>query len=455
MIDNPLTIDVYDKAFAWLGVIADPVEVSGSVVYNGLSSFEITIRATDPMVEDVLANGTRISITYRGITIFSGPIRQVSGSLLPNQDLKFRADSDWRILQNTVAWVNPIGSLTAANLSVAGSYDPDALGQAWLPGGGSDQGTSGTTIGQYPQLLWPNGSSVWGGLLVRYTEDAVKWLIQANAADRLGWPLTIPASSGRGIDYGVGSGNTLPLVRMNTVEEVVQPLLSDAGLGLRVRQERRSSTITVDVFTPSTWSAPLTVASGIVTDGQWQTAPPPVTRYVIGGPGDMAARVYWSAVDAADEATYGDKVELFRDATNVQLTWPDGLADNLKVAKYYLARSDVTAANKTTFRNTQTAISTQYLKDAAPLTGVQATLSETESFYFGGTDGVQLGDLVSIAASSGAIFTNRITEAKFTLTASEFKVEPVVGSKSDDPNVQLAKAIKTLANAQRRITSTR
>lgn len=457
MATNPFTIDVYTKAFQWVGRITNPVSVAGSVKYHALSAFEIVLEANDPMVEDVLTKGTRITMQYRGASLFSGMVRDVRGSVLPNGLVSFIVESDWRVLANTLAWVHPFQPIAPTAVSSAGSYNPDALGQSWLPGGGSDQGETGSVLGQSGYLLWPNGSAMWGGYFTRYTETAVKWIIRANLATRLGRPVTTATDLERGLDH-FNIAYPLPQVRMNPLSEVVGPLCESANLRLTMMQPVMGSSIIAEVTPFTTWDAPLTVGSGIVVDGSWSLKPAVGTRAVIGGPGELAARAFKTVVDATGlESEYGDVIEVLRDATGANLTWPSSFGDPVKVAKYYTLYSDATisAQLKGLFNGAFTESANKFLAEGRPVSGVQATLSETDTFHFGGTDGIQLGDTVTIASSDGQLYTDRITEAKFSLTPSEFKVEPIVGTRTDDPTEQLAQAIAALATSQRRLSTSR
>lgn len=453
MTDNPFLIDVYDKAFKWQGRITDPVAIDGSVRHNALSNFQYRLRAGDPMIEDVLTKGCRITMQYRDVGLTSGMVRTKQGDLLPNGDVVFQLQGDWRVLPNTTALVAPGHPIMPTTLS---AVDPTGWGQAWLPGGGSDAGPDGTIQGQTGYYLWPDGSAATGGIYVAYSESAIKHLIQANAIARLGRPLTIAPDLERGGDARAAS--MLPSVRMSKLEDALRPLLGWSGLGLRIMQEAMSDTITVDVYEPGSWDAPLTVASGVVEDGGWSLNPPIATRVIVGGPGEIAARAFYSAADPALEDEYGDVIEVFRDATGASLNWPSSLADLYRVAKYYLLRPEVTSTDKALFTAYLSAAAQTGLNDGVPTTGVQATLSESETFYFGGVDGIQLGDTVTIKTGAGADeqeFTDVITEAKFSLTASGFTVEPILGIKSDDPTRALADAVAKLATSQRRLSTSR
>lgn len=452
MTDSPFLIDVYDKGFNWGGRITDPVSITGSVRHNALSNFSFRLHAGDPMIEDMMRKGARVTMQYRGAGLMSGMVRTKGGDLLPNGDLVCQVQGDWRLLPNTTALVAPIHPVAPTTLD---ANAPSGWAQTTLPGGSADAGPDGTTQGQYGYYLWPDGSAAAGGVLVESAESAIKNLVGVNFA-RLGRPVTIAPDLLRGGD--ARAAGVLPSVRMARLDEALESLLIWSGLGVRLMQAARGATVELDVYEPSEWQAPLTVGSGIVEAGSWSLNPPSATRAVVGGPGEIADRAFWTVADAALEAEYGDIIEVFRDATGAGLNWPDALADAYRVAKYYLLRPEVSVADKTRFSDYLTAAAIAGIDEGAPTSSVQATLSESETFYFGGENGVQLGDVVTIKSGDelGAeSFTDIVTEAKFSLTSDSFTVEPILGAKTDDPTRALANAVARLAASQRRITTSR
>lgn len=451
MRDNPFVCNVYDKRRDWVGRIADPVSIAGSVRFNAMGGFEYRLRAKDPMIEDVMKKGARVAMQYRDEDLFSGMVRTKNGSLLPNGDVVFQVQDDWRMLVNTLALVRPGGSLTPTSLVATTEA---ALGQAWLEGAA---GPDGTTQGQSGYFSWPDSLGPVDGLTGLPTataEAAIRYVILVNLAERLGLPVTLNPDLGRGGD--VRGAGMLPAVRMAKVSEAVEPLLEWAGLGLRMLQRAGSSAIEAEVYEPTPWAAPLSVGSGIIPKGDWTLGAPNATRAIVGGPGEGADRVFAEVRDGTGlEDDYGDIIEVFRDATGANLKWPSSLAEAYQVPKYFDLRPEVPAADKVALAAYLRTAGRKGLSEGAPTTGVQAALSETPGFHFGGADGVHLGDPLTIKDASGSIFTDRVTEAKFSLTASGLTVEPVLGQKVDDPNLQLARAVANLATAQRRMSASR
>lgn len=444
----PGRIDVYRNDFTWVGTIGNPISITGSVVFNGLSVFEIELSADDPIITDLIEPGARVTMIYRDADLFSGVVTAMTGSILRNGSITVTLESDWRILTNTLAFIRPGNQIEATNISVKNNDDPTAQAQAWLPGGASTQGTSGTTIGQTGYYYW-NPSVV-------YAETAIKTLITENAVTRLGRPMTVATDLHRGGD--IKTPGLLPLLRLETLETACNIILALDGLGLKVQQAPRTTTITVDVFEPGVWDMPLTPDSGIIAEGSWSFKAPTMTRAFLGGPGDIADRYFKSFTDTTGlEAEYNDIVEVFQDASSgADLVWPEGLTvEELKVAKYYLLRSDVPAANKTAFSNSIAQVAKESLAEGLPRYGINATLSETDTFHFGGSDGIQLGDTVTIKGITGELFTEQITQCDFEFGNGTFNVTPILGKLENDPNTQLAQTISQLARAQRRISKDR
>lgn len=442
----PGSIDVYDPDMNWIGTIGNPISIEGSIKFNGLSAFTIVVAADDQIVPELLDEGARITMIYRDQQIFSGPIVAVRGSLLVNGTVEIDIESDWRILTNTVAWIRPDNQLEATAISVKNTTNPAAEAQAWLPGGASTQGTSGTVIGQTGYYFWDPS--------VVYAETAIKTVIQENCIDRLGRPMTIAADLGRGGD--IKTPGLLPSFRMARLDDVVNEILSLDGLGLTVQQATRATSIGVDVFVPGVWDMPLTASSGVISGGSWSMSYPQITRALLGGPGEIAARQFITVNDTTGlEALYRDIIEVFRDASSAaDLIWPEGLTvEEGKVPKYYELRSDVSADLKAAYRASLVAAGELALTEGLPKFGISAELSETESFHFGGSDGIQLGDQVTIQGLGGALYTDKITECQFQFGNGTFNVKPIVGIRSDDPDTQLAQAIGNLAAAQRRLSA--
>jgi hypothetical protein len=425
------TLDVYSKDFEFRQSIATVQSATFTPRHLAQPSAQLVLPDDLSVNEFMLEDGARVICRYKGEHLMSGMLRSTSGQLAAGGLITYQLQDDYRWLTNTRAWVRP-GSPLAPTSLTAGT---DAtLGQAVQTGAA---GGNGTTKGQAGYMSWPSS--------VRTTETAVKHLLALNFA-RLGRPYIPTPDLGRGGD--ARAAGMLPQVRMDTLLEYVQPLLEWAGLGIRLWQEPREVGVRADVYEPKLFPQTLTYESGIVDNGTWTTKAPSVTRIITMGPGELAARAFREVRDTALEQRFGDIIESTTEATGGDaLKWPDGLAEDLKVAKYYLLRSDISAELKKAFTDVLDAAGNKALAAGVPTSGVQAPLIETDAFHYGGTDGFHQGDRVKISRGTLS-FEDRITECSLTLnTADGLVVKPTVGEVNDSPNRTLARSIVKLARA--------
>lgn len=445
-IANPFDdISIYDKTLGLVGRIANPKTVSGSLILNGLSIITIGVEASDPNQQWLTQPGCRVALTYRGLREFSGMVDLESGVILLNGVVTFTIKGDWRVLQDTLAFVNPANGLAATSVS---STDTSAMGQATLPGGASTAGADGTIDGQSGTYVWPadvaetNIKAVISANFTRGTMPAIR-------------PFTVAPNQGRG--GNARTAGVLPEVRMDTLEVAVTPILAWSRLVLEIVQQKDATTIGIDVRAPGNWAADLTVTSGVVTDGSYSKQAPSATRAIVGGPGDGPARAYIEVDDATGlEAAYGYGIEVFRDGSSAGLTWPSTLNAAYQVPKYLRFRTEVVQAVKDAFNASMVAVGQAGLTAGLPTTSINAKLAETESFHFGGLDGVRLGDYLTIKTEGGVRFGNYVTEAQFDLAESgEFTVTTILGQVTDDTTRTMATAISNLAKANRKLSTSR
>lgn len=456
-IDNPFRIAVYDGQFRHLCDVTNPLSANFTPRFNAQGSGTIYLSPTDDALAALLQPDARVVVDYLrhgSEHLMSGKVREPRGPFLPRRQkgaqVAVQIQSDWRRLVNTYAWVAPGHPLSPTTITA--STSPDYTAQATYPGGGSDVGADGTITGQSGYYLWPDGSAAAGFVNITTYEQAIKWIIDTNFGRLPHTPYSIATDLGRG-----GAFTEKPGVRFDRLSEVVQELAAlSSGLGVSVRQLQGAEEYTVDVWEPQEWAKELTVESGVISDGGWARQYPNGTRPIVGGPGELAARAFYEgAIDTALEDLYADPIEMFVDATGASLEWPDELDEALQVAKYYLLRDDVATIDKTAFTAYLTSAATKARNEAAPTSGVSISLSETESFHYGGTDGIHLGDQVTVTSTEDLTFTDRITECTLSLGNDGLSVTPVVGEKKDDPDRQIARAIVGLATALRRANTSR
>lgn len=427
-----LEVNVYSKSYEFLGPLSNPLdgtEISPKV--NAKGSAHLVV-APDAYINEALQeDGARIVASYLGENIFSGMIRGDAGELNPRGDLTYDAESDWRVLENTLALVAPANPLQPAALA--------DLAQAWQTG---PAGTEGTTTGQSGYFQWPDEISSAEGL--------IKHICEVNLVDRLGRPVTIAPNLDRGGNArAAGIVATLTPRNGNLAEEIA-PLLEWSNLILTVRQEQRGDGLILDVAEPQTWPSELDYLSGALTSGDWQRHLPTATRVVAGGPGEGPDRAFYSVVDADLEDRYADVIEVFVDATGATLEWPESLADTFRVAKYFLLRPEVDAGLKSRFTSYLEAAARKKLEENRATASIAAALAETPAFSMYGENGLRPGDLVPIATPAGRI-SERITSATLTLS-NGLTVTPTLGESTSDEDQEIWEAIASIAAGFRRLS---
>lgn len=457
-MENPFRIVVYDRDLNFAGFVVDPVYAHfvPSWWNQGYGSFMLA--ADNPHSAALQAKGARITVQYRGQHLMSGPIRSRRGDLVANGTVTYQVLDDRRLLVNTLAFVKPSAPLETSSLT--------DLGQAWRPQGGSSN--VGEVNGQTSYYFWPDGSAAAGGEVITSSEGAIKHLIRQDLVERLGRNVTILPDQGRGGD----PTDILPIVRMETLAEAIQPILNFSGMSVKVWQPERGDTIMVDVVEQGVWDQALTPESGIIHSGVYALNAPDITRPIIGGPGETASRAFAGIEGTGnrtrDEVDYNDVIEVFSEASSFEFAWPEGLTDAQKVPKYYPHRA--VAAEVTRFAEHFTKAIAKALKadpaamyadpEDEPIPGpsvasLEMELSETETFHYGGDDGIQLGDTVTVE-TSGETFKNQVTECMLTFTRdSGLVVTPLVGQRQDDPDVELATALANVAKALRNISTSK
>ena len=257
-------------------------------------------------------------------------------------------------------------------------------------------------------LAWPVPTAPLTGQNVEYrsitgpAETVVKTVMRENAA-RLGFPLTIAPDQGRG-----ASGKYT--FRFHPAYDRLFPAVDQAGIGVTVRQDGRG--LLLDCYTPRDYPHRLSPENGTVTGGSYSLAGPKTTRVVVGGQGEGVDREFKGFAEPARETEWNDIIETLQDARDS-------------------SSGDVYADR-----------ATQTLAEGAPLAGLSLELTETKHFRFGG-DGLHVGDRVT-ASVRGQLFTDVLREARLSWDKDGDTATPVVGERTDDPDVALAKRLRAL-----------
>lgn len=256
-------------------------------------------------------------------------------------------------------------------------------------------------------LAWPVPTAALTAQNVAYRSitgnaETVAKTIALENATRLGFPLTVGPNLGRG-----ASG--LYTFRFHPLYDRLFPAVDQAGIGVTVKQNGNG--LVLDVYEPRTYPHRLSVEAGTIKGGTYSIAAPTATRVVVGGQGEGVAREFKGFADAPRETAWGDVVEVMQDARDSS------------VGDVYAARA------------------AEVLAEGAPTSGLSLELSETPHFAYG--QNLYKGDTVT-ALIGGQLFTDTLREAKLSWGEGGEQSTPLVGDRTDDPNVTLAKQLRAL-----------
>jgi hypothetical protein len=454
-MENPFDIVIYDKFMEPTGFVVDPIFANFVPSWNNQGYGNFMLTADNPHTEALQADGARLTVQYRGQHVLSGPIRSWQGDVLDNGTITYQVLDDICHLENTLLFVNPNNSLQAQSLS--------DLAQAWPEG----PLTVGTVDNQDAYYYWPDSLMTLAAVqpfpvpddpepITVYevaAETAIKYVIQDQLGNRLGYNLNILPNRLRGGDVS----DELPRIRFAPMNEIMTPLTKKSGLGVRIWQEPYGKVLNVDVVEAREWEQPLTAESGIIVSGSYQIRRPDVTRAIVMGNGETAARAFYGTEGRGwvteDEKRFGQIIEVPRDATAGDLKWPDDLADQYRVPKYYRFR--VTDIEWQKYLKYLKAAEQTGLDEGAARSSLSLRLAETDTFHYGGADGIQLGDQVTVIVR-GVEFKDVVTEAQITFTRENgLKVEPIIGQFEDDPDRMLLENVAAISRALRRLSTSK
>ncbi len=409
---SPFVITVYDRTFARLQTLGDPVYATFVPRWPAIGSAEIQLKVTDPANEWLQTPGARITATYRGEHLFSGPVVAYQGSMVADELVIYQFTDDYTHVADTLAWPSPTADLVATSTSDLA------------------QGTN--TYGYW----------VWGSPIA---ETAIKDIVSANFT-RLSRGITIGPDLGRGGDQTASLGTT---VRFDTLDSVVQPIAVAAGLQPYVRQV--GGGLVFDVRPVTTWPQTLTFEGGVLSAGTYSIQSPATTRVIIGGPGQDVNRAFYGEADTSTESSWGRKIETFKDSTSgATLIWPSTYTTAQQIPRTYAVNPDITTAEQTAFTNALANAAQLALNAGVETAGTNITLSESTGFHYGGANGFHVGDVVTVSAG-GVSINDTITECTLAWSAGTpgFTVSPAVGVRSGDPDIQLLAAVQLIATRLR------
>lgn len=367
-------VEVYDKDLARVGWLKAYLSVTATPRHNRQPTGALTVASDHHLVPALNAPGARVVLRTDGLTM-SGPVRvDASEGAGPQEVITYQVEDDWRLLRRLLAWQVPAAAITAQSSAEYAVYTGPA-------------------------------------------ETVVKAMLTANLT-RMGSAMrptvTVAADQGRGATITVQA-------RMHAPVDRLFPLVDQAGIGVSVTQV--GTGLVVDCYEPGTFPITLSYAAGTITGGSWSRTGPQVTRVVVGAGGEGTARVFRTYADAALEAEWGDVIEGFVDARDIDPADPD--LETLMAAR-----------------------GAEALAEGAPKAGLSLDLAETGTFRYG-AGGVVVGDTVTAELAPGLTVTDVIREATLTDTPSDgLVVAPVLGERSDN-DTATARAVAALARTIR------
>lgn len=373
----PLKLDLYTKNFQWVGRLGTPKFVTAIPRFNAVGTATIGLLADHRLASRIFDPGMRFVITdpeqsFDDGVVISGRIDDIRGSgTYGSEVIEIDIIDDFCLFDEVLGWVIPTAAINA-------------------------QGTAGTN--------WTQTGPA---------ETVLRAALYANAVTRLGLPVSMAASSGR------GSSITAQL-RFDPLSELF-PVKDGAGIngsGIGVTVKQSGAGLLVRVYEPRVITRKLTPTTGEIVDWSYSLKKPSATRVAVGGQGEAQARVFRTVVDAARETEIGWKIERWRDARDV-----DAGAD---------------------MENNLTARGNQTLTEAAEKAGLSLTLAETKRFKYGRN--VRVGDRITLEVNPNLPVTDILSEATLSWTQDDgWKRTPKVGDRSDDPDVNLHRTIAALA----------
>jgi hypothetical protein len=268
---------------------------------------------------------------------------------------------------------------------------------------------------------WPvPGSAITNQTAAEYdtrtgaAETVLKGFVTANAVNRLGLPLTVATDLGRGATIPGGVA-----IRFQTLTEKLLPAIDAAGIGVTVRQQ--GAGLVLDVYEPRTYPHTLSERAATITEWSWRTEAPGATRAVAGGKGEGTARAFAQSIDTGLESDWGRVIEGYRDATDANTT------------------ADLTARAQ------------QELADNAPRAGFSVKLSQSQTFRYGGPNGVRVGDKVTVDIG-GQLKTDVLRECTLAYSRDNGPTQtPVIGDIDQTTDRALIRIVRGIRDSVNRI----
>lgn len=266
-MENPFTLMVYDRDFAFQGYIGNPINLAVTPRFNETGTATVEMDLNHRLAPAILDDGSRLVVYKDGLFVLSGRIFQknAEGPAVKGK-LTFYVKSDFRMTHQVLGWPLPLSAL-------------------------ADQGNGTYNI---------TGNA----------EGAIKTLVTQNMVTRLGLPVTVATDLGRGATIPAGVD-----IRFHPLYEKAFPAIELAGLG--VTFEQHDGTIVMDVFDPPVYPFTLTEESGILQWWSWSAVDAAATRVIAECSGEATdSKLYAQAISTDLETAYNDAVEVHRLGSN-------------------------------------------------------------------------------------------------------------------------------------------
>ena len=369
-----LRLVVYDVAWRRVGAVESLTSASGVSVCNGVSSLTFAVDNDTPYAQELSSPGTRLELFDDGAFV---------------QAL--------RVPEYVIDLPRATGQVTVK----AVGFDDllDRLTGYPEPTKTIASGTVGTFANDYDTR---------GG--AKPFETAAKGII-ADAAARLGEPVTVVASQGRGPSYSAQ-------VRSDNLADLLYPDADKAGMVITVGPTAGHDGYLVDVVPRGSVGFVITEASGLIEKGVVRITEPKVTRVLAGGQGEKADRQFYALTSPGRESAWGVAKEKFRDARDA--------ADTATLAKRAQESMDEGAASYT----------------------VSLSLREAEGFRW--RDGYEVGDAVQIRIGD-LLITDWIRRVEWSWSKNDgFTARPIIGDAAGDPLQEVTRSVGALVARDRR-----
>ncbi len=256
---------IYDKTSAFRRDLTG-LHSSADLLVNGISTAQFVLDDDHFAVADVVAEGARCGVWFRGAERFRGRISSIAGEG-PKGTITATVEDDMRRLWTTQGWPVPSAPLNAQT-------------------------------SEYRVYTGPS-------------ETVFKTAVSENAVARLGRPWVLATSAGR------GSAARAEL-RFHPLGDKLVPLLDADGLIIMMTHDEDSDVVTIDVRAGVVRPGVLTPQSGVIDSYKYRMTAATGTRITVGGRGEGVDRELVRVIDTARESATGEVDEIWADARNTE-----------------------------------------------------------------------------------------------------------------------------------------